>query len=137
MTASDNLKFQFATDGEGNYGYLGADDSFIPFKRGLLEETVLWTRSASKFSAQTVAIDLSEYTFISIVARASLIHGDDISLPQLLKIGESGRLSASTSATSFLRSVSCDSNGVTFGSGYWETSANNDYCVPIKIYGYK
>ncbi len=34
LTASDNLKFQFATDGEGNYGYLGADDSFIPFKSG-------------------------------------------------------------------------------------------------------
>ena len=27
------MKFQFATDGEGNYGYLGADDSFIPFKK--------------------------------------------------------------------------------------------------------
>ena len=34
LTASDNLKFRFATDGEGNYGYLGADDSFIPFKSG-------------------------------------------------------------------------------------------------------
>ena len=32
MLASDGLTFQFATDGEGNYGYLGADDSFIPFK---------------------------------------------------------------------------------------------------------
>ena len=32
LVASDNLKFKFATDGEGNYGYLGADDSFIPFK---------------------------------------------------------------------------------------------------------
>lgn len=32
LTASDELKFRFATDGEGNYGYLGADDSFIPFK---------------------------------------------------------------------------------------------------------
>jgi hypothetical protein len=31
LTASDNLKFRFATDGEGNHGYLGADDSFIPF----------------------------------------------------------------------------------------------------------
>lgn len=26
------MKFQFATDGEGNYGYLGADDSFVPFR---------------------------------------------------------------------------------------------------------
>ena len=34
LTADDNLKFRFATDGEGNYGYLGADDSFIPFKSG-------------------------------------------------------------------------------------------------------
>ena len=34
LTASDNLKFRFATDGEGNHGYLGADDSFIPFKSG-------------------------------------------------------------------------------------------------------
>ena len=29
---ADTLKFQFATDGEGNYGYLGADDSFVPFR---------------------------------------------------------------------------------------------------------
>ena len=33
LTASDSLKFQFATDGEGNYGYLGADDSFVPFSQ--------------------------------------------------------------------------------------------------------
>ena len=41
LTASDNLKFQFATDGEGNYGYLGADDSFIPFKKGGAFESYL------------------------------------------------------------------------------------------------
>lgn len=32
LTANDNLTFNFSTDGEGNYGYLGADGSFIPFK---------------------------------------------------------------------------------------------------------
>lgn len=32
LTASDGLDFRFATDGEGNYGYLKADDSFTPFK---------------------------------------------------------------------------------------------------------
>ena len=31
LTASDNLQFRFATDGEGNYGYLKADGSFVPF----------------------------------------------------------------------------------------------------------
>ena len=34
LTASDNLEFKFASDGEGNHGYLGADGSFIPFKSG-------------------------------------------------------------------------------------------------------
>ena len=34
LTASDNTKFRFATDGEGNYGFLKADDSFVPFKKG-------------------------------------------------------------------------------------------------------
>ena len=81
---------------------------------------------------------MSEYKFISIVARASIVHGDGNSLPQILKIGESGRLSASANmTTSFYRDVSCNIEGVTFGNGYWETSSNNDYCIPIKIYGYK
>lgn len=39
-----NLKFQFATDGEGNYGYLGADGSFIPFKKGAANPQVIESR---------------------------------------------------------------------------------------------
>lgn len=35
LTASDDLQFKFATDGEGNYGFLGADGSLIPFKSGV------------------------------------------------------------------------------------------------------
>ena len=31
LTASDNLKFKFGKDGDGNYGYYGADGSLIPF----------------------------------------------------------------------------------------------------------
>ena len=34
LTASDGLGFKFMTDGDGNYGYRGADDSFVPFSRG-------------------------------------------------------------------------------------------------------
>lgn len=44
LVAEDNLKFQFATDGEGNYGYLGADDSFIPFKSGGIKEIAIAQR---------------------------------------------------------------------------------------------
>ena len=48
LTSSDNLKFRFATDGEGKYGYLAADDSFIPFKSGVdlvnsVRKSLTWT----------------------------------------------------------------------------------------------
>lgn len=39
LTANDGLDFRFATDGEGNYGYLKADDSFAPFKSKLKKLT--------------------------------------------------------------------------------------------------
>lgn len=47
LVAEDNLKFQFATDGEGNYGYLGADDSFIPFKSVSFEKVGAFADNAS------------------------------------------------------------------------------------------
>lgn len=68
LLASDNLKFQFATDGEGNYGYLGADDRFIPFKNGILVESVPVTLSDPSSSAwyQKVVMNLSSYNVSSI-----------------------------------------------------------------------
>ena len=64
LVAEDNLKFRFSTDGEGNYGYLGADDSFIPFKKNV---TIipLATTSDSSFSINVANFydgDLSELT---------------------------------------------------------------------------
>lgn len=57
LTASDNLKFHFATDGEGNYGFLGADGSLIPFinepKTGTI--TVVFSNSGG-LSTQYVEI---------------------------------------------------------------------------------
>lgn len=52
LVASDNLKFRFASDGEGNHGYLGADDSFIPFNSGA-EITTIKSASAQTFYMQT------------------------------------------------------------------------------------
>ena len=43
LTTSDDTKFRFATDGEGNYGYLKADDSFVPFKNKLVTFNMSFT----------------------------------------------------------------------------------------------
>ena len=72
LTASDNLKFQFATDGEGNYGYLKADDSFVPFKSGgfigSLKATSSGLTSNTWYSTATIDIKsaYSNYNKITI-----------------------------------------------------------------------
>ena len=70
LVANDNLKFQFATDGEGNYGYLGADDSFIPFKSGTNKITLdnfavkAWghTANGERYEAPTITYDENSLT---------------------------------------------------------------------------
>ena len=52
LTASDSLTFRFATDGAGNYGYLKADDSFVPFKSGT--EQFSFSFSADAYIAYTL-----------------------------------------------------------------------------------
>ena len=61
LTASDNLQFHFATDGEGNYGFLGADGSLIPFKSEptVISKTATWSgndRTTYKNISQTINI---------------------------------------------------------------------------------
>jgi len=41
LTAEDSLEFKFATDGEGNYGYLKGDGTFTPFKSGGTEVEII------------------------------------------------------------------------------------------------
>lgn len=57
LTAKDSTKFRFATDGEGNYGYLKADDSFVPFKK----------ESAKSLNLTTID-EWQDYTNFSILS---------------------------------------------------------------------
>lgn len=52
---ANGLRFRFETDGEGNYGYLGADGSFIPFSSGggeaeKYKETIVATLNRANLS---------------------------------------------------------------------------------------
>ena len=68
LTASDSLKFQFATDGEGNYGYLGADGSLIPFKGNAA--AIVGSLGTSNIGVTTgitfTAPQKGKYTFITV-----------------------------------------------------------------------
>ena len=68
LTASDNLKFRFATDGEGNYGYLAADDSFVPFKSNLVLEYVELSTHGTAYGIDysTITLDVSKHKTLTV-----------------------------------------------------------------------
>lgn len=63
LTADDDLKFRFATDGEGNHGYLGADDSFIPFNTCKIKNV---TRGSFTFASNIGSSQIHTYRDITI-----------------------------------------------------------------------
>lgn len=63
----------FGTDGDGNYGYYGADGSLIPFKRGF--EIVISTGrvgSETTASIQLIRLENNSYNNISIVCTTAI-----------------------------------------------------------------
>lgn len=59
LTASDGLGFEFMTDGDGNYGYRGADDSFVPFSHGSGQISLHNTKYVDTPSGNPMNIELS------------------------------------------------------------------------------
>lgn len=53
--------------------------------------------------------------------------------------GTSGMLNANNglnSSNGFWRTINVQQQGITFGQGYWQNTANSQYCTPFRIYGY-
>lgn len=64
FTASDGLQFKFGKDGDGNYGYYGADGSLIPFKK-MVTQSVVITRTTLSMSTRqlySTAGDITNFT---------------------------------------------------------------------------
>lgn len=65
----ERVPFNFGIDGDGNYGYYKADDSFVPFKQAASKgQTVsgVYASSASAFTSHEVTFDeLKEIVGIS------------------------------------------------------------------------
>lgn len=110
---------------------------------------LLWENPSptAAFAAQTIAMDLSGYDFVEIYFRQQ--YGDsNLVYTKCLK-DVNGYLSDTLASSvagrgtyAFQRSFSVASSGVTFNNcsfGYTGQSAttNNNYCIPVKIYGIK
>ena len=72
LTASDNLQFKFGKDGDGNYGYYGADGSLIPFKKngGITMRQIRLVRGTSAANWSTgisnIILSVEDYNTLSI-----------------------------------------------------------------------
>ena len=100
----------------------------------------LWTNSApsSNFAAQTVPIDLSGWHLICIMCKQSAT-GTYVT-PCLAAVGETTTIAvpnASSTQYFYKRDVTVTTSGVTFTTGYRNTTGTTgaNYCVPTGIYG--
>lgn len=130
------------TNGEGKFGYLGADDSFVPFKSS--EEPVLLWENPNKsvaFAGQTISMDLSKYSHLLVTAAVSKAYnsGKDYVVTSYIPIdGTYYTLHTSVSLTANAhnaRNITAYSDRIVFGDAYATGTKNNDSCIPIAVYG--
>ena len=103
--------------------------------------TSLWTNSApsSDFSAQTVPLDLSGWNLIAILGKTST-SGTAYNITFIMPNGDTFIMTVGNATSTqyfYKRTVSADANGVTFSTGYRNTTGTSgaSYCIPVAIYG--
>lgn len=103
---------------------------------------LLWTNSSptTAFASQTVSLDLNNYEYVYIVARATT--GEAYYSSFIVKVGAAEQLLCV--ATTYLRkrNASVTTSGVTFDGGYNQASVNSwdgntSSAIPYQIYGIK
>ena len=100
----------------------------------------LWTNSnpTSDFAAQAVPVDLSGWHLICIMCK-QVATGSYLT-PCLAAVGETTTIAvpnASSTQYFYKRDVTVTTSGVTFTTGYRNTTGTSSasYCIPVAIYG--
>lgn len=99
---------------------------------------LLWTNASptSEFKPQTISLDLRGYSLVIVKAKRNT--NNTVYYNNIFKIGDiGGRLVVPDDSMYFRIDVSVKESGVTFGSGYLNTTIDNTKCIPYKIYGVK
>ena len=100
----------------------------------------LWSNPnpTSNFSAQTVPLDLSAWSFIAISAKILPTGVNEIL--QFVKVGTSTSLSVPNIGSTqyfYKRDADTSTSGITFSTGYRNTNGTSgaNYCIPVSVYG--
>lgn len=108
-------------------------------KRGSIE--LLWENdsSISSFAGQTVALDLSEYTWLvieyifstTVIKSRNVLCYIDGTTEYTLSIG------SSTSNRIGARGVVASNTGIEFKDANYNDSTGNNYVIPTRVFGFK
>lgn len=114
----------------------------IAYAQGGMKMDLLWTNPnpSSSFSAQTIPIDLSDYSLIIISHYTNNAVGFDTAqvIQQIIPKADGQSFLIAGMNYYQRRKVSAISNsGITFNSGQYIAQENNTVCIPQKIYGIK
>lgn len=121
-------------DGDGNNIYP------IGYAQGGMKMDLLWTNPSptTAFATQTVSLDLTDYNYVYIIAKATT--GEAYYSSFIVKVGGAEQLICV--ATTYLRkrNASVTASGVTFDGGYNQSSVstwegNTSSAIPYQIYG--
>jgi len=121
------------------YGFT-VDGVFYPFGSGA---ELLWTNSAptSAFTAQTVALDLSEYVGVAVIAKTQATIDDKSRTVSIGGIGNANyNILSATNATINVvgRPFKSNTSGVVFSNAYYSNNiASNVNIIPLYIFGLK
>lgn len=112
------------------YGYAGANAP-SDYKK------LLWSNPSptTSFTTQTISLDLAGYDDVEIYAKR--VMSADGSVEAKASIGGKGDICAVYGSNCLYRGATVSTTGITFTHCYIDGVANNDYLIPIHIYGIK
>lgn len=116
-------------------------DNIFPlaYAQGGMKMDLLWTNPSptSDFAAQTVPLDLSEYSMLIIVTEVTSLWAASYCFPKILNKAFALHFVTENNSNSRIRAVTFTSSGVEFGNGMNNGSTNNAEQKPKYIYGIK
>ena len=124
LTASDGLGFEFMTDGDGNYGYRGADDSFVPFSHGGANKTI----SGIGISQRHMIVCVNDGVATINTTSAGSKTGIEGELNN-----SCGFISSATSAGSYTTDITFSKKGRYVGAGNSSSPTATDGWVNVNI----
>lgn len=127
------IAMRYGTPGESSGGAGGSSGGGVTISK-------LWTNPSptSNFAAQTVSLDLSSYDAVIVVVAHS-ITGSEKNPCWLMKGDYNGNAFTAYHTGSYIyaRPANVSDTGIVFGQGARGGTTNNQYAIPVEIYGVK